>query len=81
MSYSLDDTRYRHETVTVRTLQVTIVLSLLVHLAALLLWFPRARILQPGDEREDVDVRRHSPPLRSGWLSCHVDVMIGVEEP
>jgi outer membrane biosynthesis protein TonB len=44
MSYWLDDDRYRHEAVTVRTLWLTIALSLLVHLAAFL-WAPQFRIL------------------------------------
>jgi hypothetical protein len=50
MSHWLDEPRYRHETVTVRTLWVTIVLSLLVHLVALFLVLQRTRILTPGDE-------------------------------
>jgi hypothetical protein len=44
MSYWLDDNRYRHEAVTVRTLWLTIALSLLVHLSAFL-WLPKLRIL------------------------------------
>src|SRR5207247_6715002 len=52
MSHWLDE-RYRHETVIVRTLWVTIALSLLVHLAALFLWLPRIPLLTPrGEEQE-----------------------------
>src|SRR5207245_10077066 len=50
MSYWLDEPRYQHELVTVRTLWVTIALSLLVHLAALFLVLQRTRILAPLDE-------------------------------
>jgi hypothetical protein len=53
MSHWLDEPRYRHEMVNVRTLWVTIALSLLVHLAALLLWLPRTPLLAlPGDGKE-----------------------------
>jgi len=52
MSHWLDE-RYRHETVIVRTLWVTIALSLLVHLAVLFLWLPRTPLLTPrGEEQE-----------------------------
>ena len=52
MTHWLDE-RYRHETVIVRTLWVTIALSLLVHLAVLFLWLPRAPLLTPrGEEQE-----------------------------
>src|SRR2546430_336198 len=52
MSHWLDE-RYRHETVIVRTLWVTIALSLLVHLAAVFLWLPRTPLLTPrGEEQE-----------------------------
>src|SRR5258707_382067 len=52
MTHWLDE-RYRHETVIVRTLWVTIALSLLVHFAALFLWLPRAPLLTPrGEEQE-----------------------------
>jgi hypothetical protein len=50
MSHWLDEPRYRHETVTVRTLWVTIALSLLVHLAALFLALQPTRVLAPLDE-------------------------------
>src|SRR6266581_1525001 len=50
MSYWFDDSRYRHEAVTVRTIWVTIALSLLVHLAALFLWIPRSRLFAPGEQ-------------------------------
>src|SRR6266404_6160833 len=52
MTHWLDE-RYRHETVIVRTLWVTIALSLLVHFADLFLWLPRAPLLTPrGEEQE-----------------------------
>jgi hypothetical protein len=50
MSYWLDEPRYQHEVVTVRTLWVTIALSLLVHAAALLVVLPQTRLLAPEDE-------------------------------
>ncbi|MGH8713798.1 MAG: hypothetical protein ACREYB_07315 [Casimicrobiaceae bacterium] len=49
MIYQPDETSYRHEAVTVRTLWLTIALSLLIHFAALL-WLPHVRLLTPGDE-------------------------------
>ena len=53
MSHWLDEPRYRHELVNVRTLWVTLALSLLVHLAAILLWLPRTPLLAlPGDGKE-----------------------------
>jgi hypothetical protein len=53
MSHWLDEPRYQHEAVTVRTLWVTIALSLLVHVAALLLWLPRTPLLGlPGEGKE-----------------------------
>src|ERR1700694_870646 len=53
MSHWLDEPRYRHEVVNVRTLWVTIALSLLVHLAALFLWVPRTPLLAlPGEGQE-----------------------------
>jgi hypothetical protein len=53
MSHWLDEPRHRHEVVTVRTLWVTIALSLLVHLTALFLWLPRTPLLTPrGEEAE-----------------------------
>ncbi len=58
MTYRLDDTRYRHETVTVRTLWLTIALSLLIHLAALFLWLPRMRSSGPGDEAQKMEADR-----------------------
>lgn len=53
MSHWLDEPRYRHELVNVRTLWVTLALSLLVHLAVLFLWLPRTPLLAlPGDGQE-----------------------------
>src|SRR6266540_1766540 len=53
MSHWLDEPRHLHEVVTVRTLWVTIALSLLVHLAVLFLWLPRMPLLTPrGEEQE-----------------------------
>ena len=53
MSHWLDEPRYRHELVNVRTLWVTLALSLLVHLAALFLWLARTPLLAlPGDGQE-----------------------------
>ena len=47
MSHWLDEPRYQHEVVTVRTVWVTLGLSLLVHLAALLLVLQRTHLLAP----------------------------------
>jgi hypothetical protein len=53
MSHWLDEPRYGHELVNVRTLWVTLALSLLVHLAALFLWLARTPLLAlPGDGQE-----------------------------
>jgi hypothetical protein len=49
MSHWLDEPRYQNEVVTVRTLWVTITLSLLVHLGALLLVLQRTHLLAPFD--------------------------------
>jgi hypothetical protein len=54
MSYWLDESRYPHEVLNVRTLWVTIALSLLVHLAALFLWFPRIPLLGPPGEGQEL---------------------------
>jgi len=53
VSHWLDE-RYRHETVIVRTLWVTIALSLLVHLAVLFLWLPRTPLLTPRGVQEEL---------------------------
>lgn len=53
MSYWLDEGREQHEFVTVRTLWVTITLSVLVHLAALLLVLQQTHLLAPFDEATD----------------------------
>ena len=54
MSHWLDEPRHLHEVVTVRTLWVTIALSLLVHLAALFLWLPRIPLLKPPGEGQEL---------------------------
>ncbi len=54
MSHWLDEPRHLHEVVTVRTLWVTIALSLLIHLAALFLWLPRIPLLTPPGEGEEL---------------------------
>ena len=66
MSYSLDDDRYRHEAVTVRTLWLTIALSLLVHVSAFL-WLPQLHILplegeEPGLATDRLQVRLAAIP-------------------
>ena len=53
MSHWLDEPRYRHEMVNVRTFWVTLALSLLVHFAALFLWLPRMPLpVLPGEGQE-----------------------------
>jgi hypothetical protein len=53
MSHWLDEPRYRHEMVNVRTFWVTLALSLLVHFAALFLWLPRIPLPGlPGEGQE-----------------------------
>ena len=54
MSHWLDEPRHLHEVVTVRTLWVTIALSLLIHLAALFLWLPRIPLLTPPGEGQEL---------------------------
>ncbi len=54
MSHWLDEPRHLHEVVTVRTLWVTIALSLLVHLAALFVWLPRIPLLTPPGEGQEL---------------------------
>jgi len=54
MSHWLDEPRNLHEVVTVRTLWVTIALSLLIHLAALFLWLPRIPLLAPPGEGQEL---------------------------
>ena len=49
MTYWLDEPRYQHELVTVRTLWVTIALSLLVHFAALLVVLQKTHLLAPEE--------------------------------
>jgi len=66
MSYWLDDDRYRHEAVTVRTIWLTIALSLLVHLSAFL-WLPQLRMLplegeEPGLASDRLQVRLAAIP-------------------
>jgi hypothetical protein len=55
MYHWLDEPRFAHEGVMVRTLWVTIILSALVHLAALLLWIPHTRLFSPGEETLEPD--------------------------
>jgi len=55
MHHWLDEPRFAHEGVMVRTLWVTIILSLLVHLAALFYWIPRTKLFSPGDETVEPD--------------------------
>jgi hypothetical protein len=54
MSHWLDEPRYQHEVLNVRTLWVTIALSLLVHFAALFLWLPRTPPPGPPGEGQDL---------------------------
>ena len=54
MSHWLDEPRHLHEVLTVRTLWVTIALSLLVHLAALFVWLPRIPLLTPPGEGQEL---------------------------
>ncbi len=54
MSHWLDEPRHLHEVVTVRTLWVTIALSLLIHLAALFVWLPRIPLLTPPGEGQEL---------------------------
>lgn len=58
MSHWLDDSRYRHEVVTVRTLWVTLALSLLVHVGALFLVLQQTRLLAPADEGPELASER-----------------------
>lgn len=67
MVYWLDEPRDQNEFVTVRTLWVTIALSFLVHLVALLLVLERTHLLGPPGEAEpeateQLQVRLASPP-------------------
>jgi hypothetical protein len=67
MVYWLDVPRDPHEFVRVRTLWVTISLSLLVHLVAMVLVLERTRLLAPFDEgtkeaTEQLQVRLTAPP-------------------
>lgn len=54
MIYWLDEPRDQHEFVKVRTVWVTITLSVLVHLMALFLVLQRTRLLAPADEGPEV---------------------------
>jgi hypothetical protein len=55
MYHWLDEPRFAHEGVMVRTLWVTIILSALIHLAALVFWIPHTRLFSPGDESLEPD--------------------------
>jgi outer membrane biosynthesis protein TonB len=57
MTYWPDESSYRHEAVTVRTLWLTIALSLLIHFGALL-WLPQVRLLTPGEETQELAADR-----------------------
>jgi hypothetical protein len=66
MTYWLDEPRNQHELVTVRTLWVTIVLSLLVHFAALLVVITRTHLMAPDEggkeaENDRLQVRLAAP--------------------
>lgn len=54
MSYWLDEPRRPHEMLTIRTLWVTIALSLLVHSAAFFVFFQGAQILTPDKGEPDL---------------------------
>jgi outer membrane biosynthesis protein TonB len=66
MVYWLDEGRDQNEFVTVRTLWVTIALSFLLHLVALLLVLEQTHLLTPGEGEqeaaEQLQVRLTSPP-------------------
>jgi hypothetical protein len=67
MGYWLDEPRDPHEFVRVRTLWVTIALSLFVHFVAMVLVVERTRLLAPFDEgtkeaSEQLQVRLTAPP-------------------
>ena len=53
MYHWLDEPRYPHEGVIVPTLWLTIALSLLLHLAALLFWLPQTKLFAASDEITD----------------------------
>ena len=55
MTYWLDEPRYQHELVTVRTLWVTIVLSLLVHFAALVVVLQKTHLVAPDEGGKELD--------------------------
>ena len=54
MGYWLDEGRDQHEFMTVRTVWVTAVLSVLIHVAALVLVLERTHLLAPSDEEPDM---------------------------
>ena len=68
MYHWLDEPRFAHEGVMVRTLWVTFILSLLLHLALLIFVIPRTRLFSPGEEtpttedRLQVQLAAGSPP-------------------
>lgn len=57
MYHWLDEPRFTHEGVMVRTLWVTFILSLLVHLALLVFVIPRTKLLSPGEENPTAEDR------------------------
>ena len=58
MTYWLDEPRYQHELVTVRTLWVTIGLSLLVHFVALLVVLQKTHLLAPDEGGKELEADR-----------------------
>src|SRR6516164_6280231 len=68
MYHWLDEPRFAHEGVMVRTLCVTFILSLLLHLALLIFVIPRTRLFSPEEEtpttedRLQVQLAAGSPP-------------------
>lgn len=68
MYHWLDEPRFTHEGVMVRTLWVTFVLSLLLHLALLIFVIPRTKLFSPGEEtpttedRLQVQLAANPPP-------------------
>jgi len=58
MTYWLDEPRYQHELVTVRTLWVTIGLSLLVHFVALVVVLQKTHLLAPDEGGKELEADR-----------------------
>ena len=66
MSRWQDQPRNRHESVTIRTIWLTLALSILIHVTALLVWIPQMRTLsdelEQGEANAPVQVRLMPPP-------------------